>query len=469
MSSRTGWIVVAVISAVFAASKWQVLGLPCYWDEAFPYSLAVRYQVDHGLSALPDAMPENLSTGHPPLFYFLMAAWMKVSGTGITAARIFPLLLSVLCLLALYRLGKKHFSVNAGVIAVALTASYGTFYVQSVFMLPEVLLALLILLALDEWLRKRWVPYIIYGALAVLTKEPAVMFILALCIWEVVRWRTDGNRRFIALLRNCLLAGTPGLLGGLYFLIQKLQKGWFFFPRHLKAASWDTERFLHQFFDGYASAITIYKGHLIFTLLMIAAVVVLVLRRKTEFPKKGIAALVILTFILFFTGFSAVNFYNSGRYILCVYPAWFLLTGWLTDAMLTQKWKWALIPTTLLLCGLHVFYLVSNHRPEDTSMGYADRVKVQQEGIQWLQQNGYGDRPVITTFLMGYNMHDPAPGYVSPGREFRLTGIDDAAAIIVVTDQEASVDETQGIRGKLVKRFEQGYGWMEVYERAALP
>ena len=69
-----------VLLVGFVAFKWQHLALPYYWDEAFPYSFAIRHQVENGLSLLPGGMPELLYTGHPPLFYFLEAAWTKLFG-----------------------------------------------------------------------------------------------------------------------------------------------------------------------------------------------------------------------------------------------------------------------------------------------------------------------------------------------------------------------------------------------------
>ncbi|MCI5142755.1 MAG: hypothetical protein D3909_13730, partial [Candidatus Electrothrix sp. ATG1] len=68
------------------------LRVPYFWDELGVYSRAALYLFDHGISMLPDAMPPELSRGHPLLcavFFVVparragMGVYMKVPGNSL--------------------------------------------------------------------------------------------------------------------------------------------------------------------------------------------------------------------------------------------------------------------------------------------------------------------------------------------------------------------------------------------------
>ena len=70
-------VILAIIA--FIIYKMPHLSLPYYWDEAWVYGPAVRLMEQTGLSLLPDALPVYYSRGHPLLFHFLGASWIKIS------------------------------------------------------------------------------------------------------------------------------------------------------------------------------------------------------------------------------------------------------------------------------------------------------------------------------------------------------------------------------------------------------
>ena len=63
---------------IFIIFKLPHLSLPYYSDEAWSYIPAIHMMETNGLSMLPDALPPDVSRGHPLLFYFLGALWMRV-------------------------------------------------------------------------------------------------------------------------------------------------------------------------------------------------------------------------------------------------------------------------------------------------------------------------------------------------------------------------------------------------------
>src|SRR6188508_3339693 len=96
-----GFLVVVIVFIYF---KLQHLPLPYFWDEAWVYAPAVNHLYQHKLSLLPDAMPVDLSRGHPPLFHFLAACWQKLFGASIPSTPAFAVTVSVALLSVLFYL-----------------------------------------------------------------------------------------------------------------------------------------------------------------------------------------------------------------------------------------------------------------------------------------------------------------------------------------------------------------------------
>ena len=67
------YIIIGIIILVLIIFKSQVIALPYFGDEAFPYSIAVRTLLKSDLSLMPTAIPPELSRGHPLVFHFLAA------------------------------------------------------------------------------------------------------------------------------------------------------------------------------------------------------------------------------------------------------------------------------------------------------------------------------------------------------------------------------------------------------------
>jgi hypothetical protein len=290
------------------------------------------------------------------------------------------------------------------------------------------------------------------------------MYLLALCAAELLRWWWTAGRKWSALLRDGFLTGAPGLVGATYFLLQRIQLGWFLFPRHVNAAGFDGARFFHQFFEGYGSQVTVFQGHAIFSLIAVAGLIALIWKNKAALRDKRTPLVAMLLIMLFLIAFSAINFYNSARYILCVYPLWFLMVGWLLQQVLGKLKivQWASVAG---MVGVHLFYLITLKGNGDTQPGYVHRVRAHQQGAQWLVEHGYAGKPLLTHFLMGWQLRSAAPGYVPVGGELVPAQEDNPDAVIVLTDHEPDAFGYRALCGKLLVRFEDGPAWIEIWER----
>ncbi|MGL5890546.1 MAG: glycosyltransferase family 39 protein, partial [Bacteroidia bacterium] len=151
-----GRILLALLCAAFVLIKLPYVDLPYYWDEAWVYAPAVQEMAASGPSLAPDAIPAELTRGHPLLFHFFAAIWVTIFGNTPVAAHSFALFVSLLLLLAVYRTASRVFSPGAGIAAVVLICVQPVFFAQSGLLLPEIMLALFLLLALQAYTENKW-------------------------------------------------------------------------------------------------------------------------------------------------------------------------------------------------------------------------------------------------------------------------------------------------------------------------
>lgn len=173
------------VIAALIAFKLPHLSLPYFWDEAWVYAPAVLEMHKNGLSLLPDAIPPELSRGHPLLFHFLAAVWVKIFGTSFFAFHSFALAVSVSLLVAVYFFCKEFFSPMMGLLSAAMLAVQPLFIAQSSFLLPEVMMALWTVLTLYFYLKEKWMLFIVFASLMLLTKESGIVLLGTIGLWTL--------------------------------------------------------------------------------------------------------------------------------------------------------------------------------------------------------------------------------------------------------------------------------------------
>ncbi|HEU4717449.1 MAG TPA: glycosyltransferase family 39 protein [Bacteroidia bacterium] len=459
-------ITVSLLSLALVIFKWKDLSLPAYWDEGFPYVYAIRYLADHHLTLLPSGMPPLYSTGHPTLFYFLAAAWMKISGTGIATAHIFPLAISVVLLFAVYRFGKIFFSEWAGVFAVLLLATRAVFLAQSSMLLPENLVALFMLLAFEAWLKKRNWLYFTWASLLLLTKEPGLVFIGVIGLYDFFTLLRTREIPFGKKIRILAVIASPVLPAVLFFIVQRIQLGWFFFPRHIHSFETTPGEYYDKLVKGFGSQFFVYYGGLFIT---IAIASLLAYGRKqlkyiTAVQRTFLRTvpLIVVAYILFFS-FS----FPIPRYILCLYPLWFLMAGFLATQLLQPVKKFAAPALLFLLAAIQAGYAYDIRSQADFDLGYADGVRVEQQAIDWCVKNNYMNSPVFAQEILQRGMTSDADGFVSPENIFHNVGhsFNDSTRLFIFTSflPEPNETEARKLPLELLQRFTSGKAWIEIW------
>jgi len=108
------WVLFLVL-VIFIACKIPHLYYPYYWDESWPYAVAIKDMYKHGISLLPSAIDPELSRGHPLFFHAFAAIWMNIFGASHVAMHSLALFISVLFLIAVYEAGLRLIAIIATV------------------------------------------------------------------------------------------------------------------------------------------------------------------------------------------------------------------------------------------------------------------------------------------------------------------------------------------------------------------
>ena len=444
----------------FVIMKLPVLNLPHFWDEAFPYSFAIGHLTENGPSILPSAVPPLYYTGHPLFYYFIQALWNSWMGETLWIQRLLPLFISMLSGIALFSFGKQVINPMVGLTAVIFLFCQDAWIAQSSFQLPETTVSLLFLLTMLWILEKKRMLFLISSSLLLLTKEPTVVLLFALWLYE---WGTKKKpfhlESFISLSKWYVL---PVIIGLSFYVIQYFTYGWFLFPRHTGFMQGDLGFFSNQL-SRYFEHLFLRSGrNVAFFVLLIGAIWIFFRRRKENirWPNTLFIFLPLGLFLLF----SAFNFY-SNRYILVLHPL-FALALSLVLYEVSQKRHLVLFGLVLVLSGITFWEGSKNRKPVDHSIGYADAVMVQQEAVDFCVAQEWQTKRIGCGFIMSKLLTDSSPRYVNNEDVFLSIEREDfpkAEVLIIGNDTPELLTFQEDNKYERLKRFEQHKAWIEVY------
>ncbi|MDE3179976.1 MAG: glycosyltransferase family 39 protein, partial [Acidobacteriota bacterium] len=178
-----------LVFLVLLALHFPYLRLPYYWDEAGYYIPAAFDFFRHGLLIPKSTLP----TGHTPLVMVYVGIVWRLFGFSELATRAAMVLVASAAVLVTYALGRRVASRETGIWAAALLALSPLFYAQSSLVFLDLTAALFTTLALLCVLEGRWKTFAAAASLAVLSKETAVVLLLA--IWLYLWFRRKESRR----------------------------------------------------------------------------------------------------------------------------------------------------------------------------------------------------------------------------------------------------------------------------------
>ncbi len=458
-----------IIIIIFIIFKIPHLNLPCFWDEAWAYAPATRMMYNHGLSLLPDAIPVYCSRGHPLLFYFLGAAWMKLFGTSMTVIHSFALFLSIMLLIMIYFFCKEFFSSTIGLISVILISVQNFFLAQSCLLLPEILISFWVLICIYAYLKKYRFLYIICAAGMLLTKESTIILVGSLILWSFIKnifIKKDTNRIKYFFYELFILI-IPILIAATYFIIQKIMYDWFFFPEHLNLISFNSNYFFDTL-NSYVSILFIYQGRIVLTSILLLTIILKIffkLGYRLSEDKKEIFSIFIIFFVCYLI-FSSLNFF-SPRYILCLLPLFIISTSYFIYDTFKNKRIFQILSLiiTITVC---FYFCTQKTLTHDHDLGYLNAVKVHKEVVQYCEKEKIYNKKILTHFLMRIDLTNPYSGYLS-GQAFNniVDKMSDDVEFCIFSNMEyiPYFDEIKkNYDLKLIKKFEKNNAWTEIYQ-----
>ncbi len=166
---------------------------------------------------------------HPPLFYLIYYAWIRLAGDSELALRILPAIAGTAAPLCLYYLGKTLFDRTTGLFAALLAAvvPLQVFYSQEARMYPISQIFLLMSL-LFFWKgrtdnrRKDWIIFTVSTTLMVYTHYVPAIILSAQGVFLIYEaWR---DRKYLSVFRNWTICVLIAALPGLFWLPSLFQQ-----------------------------------------------------------------------------------------------------------------------------------------------------------------------------------------------------------------------------------------------------
>jgi hypothetical protein len=515
------WVLLIVL-LVFVCFKIPQLHYPFYVDEGWVYAPAVKTMAINGPSLLPGSISADYSRGHPLMFHFLSAVWIRCFGSSNIAIHSFPLLLSVIFLIALYECCRRLFGSKEAMLVLLLVATRVIFFVQSSFVYPEVMVAMLAFLSLYFYARDRLLLTSLMLFILFFTKEGALIFgvvIGADATVSLFRGQDSMQRR---LLRIAVVL-TPTCLIGLFFVLQKAKFGWYMLPEHTGMITTSWKAYYLTFRQGLYWA---YRGDSAMCVLAVfiillsivpavrlknacylflcpAAALVYILAEMSPVNASG-GLLWMLLYLLFFTipvwcvlelnktmgaparkfiillaiGVLAFLFYSSltvigYRYLLVNIILLLVFLAICISTFVAAGGKNLFYIAIAGIIGIGIYGFFSNERYEDTQLGAFQVMNVELGELSYLEkENAYDKEIAFGCTWEGLRFTDTLQGFLSSNRIFthmKRFPVGPQAQYAVFSDCSDNQDDYNLMRSNpnfhLAYEIKDGKIWAAIYKR----
>jgi hypothetical protein len=329
-----------------------------FWDELGVYSRSSIHQFQHGLSLLPSSTPDELSRGHPLLCPFYFAFFFKIFGCQPLVAHIAAALLNMLGFYFAFRILARYLNPFLACFATLSIFVQPAFLSQSVLILPEMPLMVCSLGAVWFYLNRQIILAMVFVILSLQIKESALIIPVAFLCVELLQIPKINWKNIL------LLVAIPFGSIALFFIIQKVQNGYFFYPLHTSLASFDMY-FIQERWDSFKNFILYEQGHLIqMTILLALISVFLVVKRKDLLSLIKSKFMLIPIFIIGGIMFMVLNYFLSRYTIYYVVFIYILLFS--LSAKISSRHTYGIIVLSLLIGTVGVYNWNTNKKYTDS-------------------------------------------------------------------------------------------------------
>ena len=482
---RSRWVpLLAVILLIIIRIPY--LNYPFFWDESIPYASAIHAMYLHGPSLLPSSLDPELSRGHPLLLHFLASSWMKISGPGRVPGHTFALVIAIATLIYLYEAVRELFGSKAAIIALLFLGLQPIFVVQSIAVVPEMMVALFTIISLHTYATRRYLWAGLSLTALFFTKESGLVLGIVIGL-HAATGLFDRNEPFGQRVRALSAVAIPTILIASFFILQKHTFGWYIFPYH--------EEIMHHKWPDFwfhirrSSLATIFQGHFKYYLYMPLALlaIVIAVRYKAylyltillpivaygfiinnggngQFPQSVLFFTIFVAtslmaiyvyaysfwpthrpgrsflllaglFLLLYLIFCAANFYVQ-RYSLvaqCVLAA--LVAGWYSHVIKKLSWNW--LYTGVAACIIIVGFCAFRYDPDssDVDMASYQTAAMQLAEIRYMEQHHLQNATIgAGGYLCREHLKDAGCGYLDGAPFTHVSWYIDAATGYAIFD-----------------------------------
>lgn len=411
----------ALFFAIAVAMHAWLLRLPYFWDEAGYFIPAARDLFLHG-KLIPQSTLNNI---HPPLTSVYLTVWWTAFGYHVVVTRLAMLLMAAFGLLGVFRLARNLVNMQVAVAVTLLTAVYPVFFAQSSLANLDLAAATFTVWLIERYLAGRIWQSVGFATLAVWSKETAILAPLAIFAWEAFchlfrdRWpaleRVSLPRRTWGKLLIMLFPVLP-LLAWIGY--HYLRTGWLLGNPEFVQYNLRSTLSATRFALALVQRVWQLLGHMGMLLLTLAAAVSMFfapvmdegeqIRPRIPLDAQAVMLAVVVAYLLFM---SAVGGAVLARYLLPVFPLVILL---FTNTLRRRMREWVVI--VVLIAGAFVggwFWRPPYHYAPEDNLGYADFVRLQQAGEQFLEQK-FPHATVLTAWPASDELTRSWLGYSDP-------------------------------------------------------
>ncbi len=397
------------------------LNLPLFWDEIGVYGRGIFAMIDNKVSLHPDALPPDISRGHPLLFTYLIAGWTRIFGVGIVSMRTASLVVSIILLAVTFCcVRQKHEALNP--IPGLLVLIQPIFLAQSTLILPEMMLTMFTMIAVVAFLRRAHWLFFLAGSAMILTKETGIVLVAGFGLYDVVSTWFQEKRLFRT---RFVYWALPVIPYAIFLLVQKQTHGWYFFPYHtdgFQLAGPAIERNLKDFL----SFIFLKQGRYLWLILLAGIAVSRLIKKDSEaIPTSGQVSINGLLLILsgIYLAFYSTTYYMN-RYMLVVIIMVAIVLG-RSMVPIIRIWfksrdRMVLMPLMLILIVVQLSFLNSRTFKYDEDMAYKTYVEAQQEAIDFFLEKEMHQEGFHVGFPLDFALLDPRYGYLPDSMERML-------------------------------------------------
>lgn len=384
---------------LFLEYLFQIFQQPYLWDELGVYARAATRMYHDGLSLMPDAIPDELSRGHPLLCTFYFALAFKLFGCSTLVGHFAAAFLHILTFHFLFLIFKRLMNEWMALLGTLICFLQPAFLSQSILVLPEMPLMFCTVLAIYAFLENRILLQTVALSAALQIKESALVLPLAFVLADLYRKSYKPDWKFIA-----LTLGIPVLLLSLFFVAQYLQRGYVFYPLHTSLVKFEWYYVKERWRD-FSYFFFFDQGHWIW-LFTLALTLIFYAKKVIALPK---SYLIFPMIILGGIGFQLLNYFLS-RYNLFILLPYMALVFILAQNAFGNKTA-PMAAMAVMILGLSICHLKGRDNYTDVNFSYVPHIRNLQATVTELNSRQYQGKRIQLGFPLAACYFDKENGY----------------------------------------------------------